>query len=177
VRVFEPGRDPVEQVITLARGERIALDIALPAASHPVELQTIPGDASVFVDGAQILGLTPLTLRLGDDDFHEVRVEKLGYEPETRMFKPDDRDPVVSLTLRAEREPRGLVMVDSATTADVWIDGRNTGFVAPTVAIQVAAGVHVIELRESSGRRSAPVRFNVRQGETLHMTLNLLGPH
>lgn len=172
VRVHQPGRDAVEQVLTLSAGERVALDIALPAASHPVEVQSVPSGASVYLDNAQIPGATPLTLLLVDDDFHEIRVEKLGYEPEVKRIAPEDRDPMVSLPLRPERMPRGLLMVDSSVAAEVWIDGKNSGYMTPTVGIQVATGERAVELRDSGGVISSTSHVNVKQGEMIHLTLN-----
>jgi serine/threonine-protein kinase len=175
LRVSKSGRDVIEQKLLVGTDERVAVDVALPPASHAVEVQSIPSGARVFLDGAQIAGQTPLTVSLADDDFHELRLEKLGYEQELKSIKPEDRDPVVSIPMRPERYPRGQIMVDSASGAEVWIDGANTGYVTPTIGIQVPAGEHAVELHDSMGVRSKVRRVTVQQGETLRLTLNVGG--
>jgi hypothetical protein len=134
-------------------------------------VQSVPDGAAVFVDGAKIAGETPVTVTLTDDDFHEVRVEKLGYEPELRAVKPEDRDAVVTLPLRAERQPRGMLAVEAAPGEQLWIDGKNSGYLTPTLPIWVAAGEHQIELRDSAGRTGAVPHVAVRQGETVHLII------
>jgi serine/threonine-protein kinase len=172
LKVSKVGRDGLEQVILIRADERLAVDVALPPASHPIEVQSIPSGAMVYLDGSRITGATPLTVSLSDDDFHELRLEKLGYEPELKAIKPEDHDPVVSIPLRPERHPRGLLVVDSSSVAEVFIDGANTGYVTPTVGIQVTAGDHAVELRDSAGTRGKVDHVTVRQGETVHLTLN-----
>jgi tRNA A-37 threonylcarbamoyl transferase component Bud32 len=173
VRVTRPGRNFAEQDVTVAAGERVAVELALPQASHPIDVETIPLAASVFIDGAQIPGETPLQVSLTDDDFHEIRVEKLGYEPTVRAMKPEDHMSRIDLKLDPEREPRGRLIVESMDTAEVFIDGRDTGFQTPTIPMRIGAGPHLVEVRDSATSRTASVKVTVRQGETLRATLSL----
>ena len=171
VRISAPGRAPIEQTVTVDAGARLVVDVTLPAASHDVEVESVPDGAAVFVDGAKIPGETPVTVTLTDDDFHEIRVEKLGYEPETRAVKPEDHDAVVTLPLRPERQPRGLVAVEAAPGDELWIDGKNSGYLTPTLPIRLTAGEHAIQLRDSTGRTRTLPHVVVRQGETLHLNI------
>ncbi|HEX6839533.1 MAG TPA: PEGA domain-containing protein, partial [Polyangia bacterium] len=171
VRVSAAGRAPVEQVVTVEPAARVVVDVALPASSRAVEVQSVPDGAAVFVDGVRIAGETPVTVTLTIDDFHEIRVERLGYEPETHAVKPEDRDAVVNLPLRPERQPRGMLAIESAPGDQLWIDGKNSGYLTPTLPIWVAAGEHLIELRDSTGRARSVPHIQVRQGETVHLTI------
>jgi serine/threonine protein kinase len=170
VRLELAGRTSVERVVRIVRGERVALDVALPAESRFVEVRSIPAGAAVFLDGAHIQGETPLTLPIDDDDFHELRLEKLGYAPETQGLKPEDRGPIV-VSLLPDKEPRGVVWVDANSSSEVFIDGKDTGFVAPTIGIHVVAGPHTLELRDENGTRGTASTVNVRRGESIHVTL------
>ena len=61
---------------------------------------------------------------------------------------------------------------------DLWvtvkgIPSTETGFVTPTrIPLRISPGDHVVELRESSGRR-ARTPVSIKQGEVLHLTLEL----
>jgi serine/threonine-protein kinase len=170
LRLEMPGRIPVERALRIADGERAAVDVVLPPESRALEVTSIPAGAAVFLDGVHTPGETPLTLPISDDDFHELRLEKLGYEPETAALKPEDRGPIV-VSLVAEKEPRGVIWVEANSNAEVFIDGKDSGFVAPTVGIQVAAGTHALELRDPSGARGAAASVALRAGESIHVTL------
>jgi hypothetical protein len=130
----------------------------------------------VFIDGAQVPGATPLTVSLADDEFHEVRVEKAGYEIGRRALKPEDREPSVTLKLEAEKEPRGRLMVDSNDSGEVFVDGQDTGFQAPTIPMRLSAGEHSVDLRDHAGHRSVTTRVTVRQGETERVSLRYPEP-
>jgi serine/threonine-protein kinase len=176
VRVEHDGRDPAEQQIELGAAERRHIDLAMLPKSRGLSVKTIPEGASLFVDGAQIPGETPLAISLAADDFHELRVEKLGYEPTVRALKPEDRDDELTLTMDTEREPRGRLIVDSSDAGEVWIDGKSTGFEAPTIPMRIAAGAHDVELRDPATGRKASARAQVRSGETVRVGLHLGGP-
>jgi hypothetical protein len=62
-------------------------------------------------------------------------------------------------------------MVDSNTTAEVWVDGIDTGYTTPTLMMEVNAGEHTVELRDSNGVRATATKVLVRQGETKRLTL------
>jgi serine/threonine-protein kinase len=173
VRVELPGRNPAEQEVELGAGARLHVALALPEASHPVAVDSLPSGAQVFVDGVQVPGETPLSVTLANDDFHEIRVEKVGFESATRRVTPEERVSSLELTLEPERQPRGRLQIDSNEGGRVYIDGKATAYDAPTFPILVEKGSHLVELRDATGRRSAPARVEIRQGETVRVTLKL----
>jgi hypothetical protein len=167
------GRDSAEQTIDLARDERRAVELALHIATRRVRVESVPSGASVFLDGFEMSGSTPMEVSLGQDDYHQIAVEKSGFETAKRAIKPEDTAQSITLTLDPELKPNGRVVVDSADGAEVWIDGKNTGFVTPTIAMRVAAGDHRIELRDPNSHRSVATQVHVTQGDTLRLTLQL----
>jgi predicted Ser/Thr protein kinase len=171
VKASRAGLDAVEQHVLLAPGERTAIQLALPARSRTVALGTSPSGARVYIDGKLVLGETPINVPLAADEFHEVRMEKLGYETNVEHVAPDDKRSRVDADLVPEREPRGEVWIDSATSAEVWVDGGPTAFVTPTLALRLPVGAHTIELRDADGSASKDV--TVHQGETLHVMLDI----
>jgi hypothetical protein len=100
-------------------------------------------------------------------------VEKLGFESAARRLTPEERVASLELTLEQEKQPRGRLQVDSSEGGRVYIDGRATAYDAPTFPILVDKGTHTVELRDATGRRSPPTRVEVRQGETVRVTLKL----
>src|SRR5207302_4771048 len=86
----------VERQVSLAAGEHAVVNVVLPPTSHKVEVRSVPEGATVYLDGRVAVGETPTTIEVTDDDFHELKVEKAGYETATRAVTPDDRDPVLT---------------------------------------------------------------------------------
>ncbi len=79
--------------------------------------------------------------------------------------------PSLTVTLKPESQARGTLMVDANGAAEVWIDGLNTGYTTPTLGIQVAAGKHVVELRDGTGGKGQSTSVTVAQGQTIRLLL------
>jgi hypothetical protein len=65
-------------------------------------------------------------------------------------------------------------MVDSNTACSVFIDGVDTGYTTPTLAIYVSVGAHLVEVRDGAGG-SAQTRVRIEQGQTLRLLLSPRG--
>jgi hypothetical protein len=140
--------------------------------TRTIEVQSIPAGGLVFVDDRLEPGETPLRVQVTDGDFHKLRIEKPGFVPFRHAVKPEDTQARLSFSLEAEREPRGVLWVDSNQAAYVFIDGVDTGLVAPTVGMIVAVGQHRVELRDSSGASVASSIVKIDQGSSLHLALD-----
>ena len=176
VRFEQAGASPVAQTVTLAAGERAVVQVAMPPSTHRLEVRSQPDGAQVFLDGRLAFGETPTYVEVTDNDFHELRLVKNGYQVEVRPLTPDDKQPALTVALKAETQPRGTVMVDSDTAAEVWIDGTASGFTTPTLAIQVSVGRHVIELRDGTGARGPSAVVDVAQGQAVRLLLGSAPP-
>ena len=141
----------LERVVHIDDGGRHSIDAHLLPRTHPVELATVPAGATAFVDGALLPGKTPLSFELTDGEYHAVRIEKSGYQTLTRKLKPDEIGALPTIVLAPETQPRGTLYVDAGGPAAVWIDGQYSGFMTPTPGLIVAAGEHVVQLRDPSG--------------------------
>ena len=174
VRISLGDRTPVDETVALADAERQFVQAVLPTASHFVEIQTKPADATVYLNGGLIIQHTPVRVQVSDDDFHQLRIEKVGYEPIETRLTPDQRQPVQLFTLEPEREPRGSVIVDSNATARVFVDGGDTGFLTPSRAIVLPVGVHTVQVQTSTGGASGLQHITLKPGETVHLSLDPL---
>jgi serine/threonine protein kinase len=173
LRLQLDGHADVERNVSVRAGERTLVELALAARSHRVSVKSAPSGATVFLDGRVVAGTTPTVMTVTDDDFHELRLERSGYEVLTHSLKPEDRQPELQLVLEPEKEPQGMMTVDGPSAAEVWVDGAFTGFTTPTLGFRVPAGEHVVALRTGDSR-SAPTKVVIKQGDHVHLTLSLL---
>ncbi len=176
IRLRRSGHADVERRVRVRTGERTMVQIALPNASHRVSVTTAPAAATVYLDGTTVLGSTPTFITVTDDDFHELRLERAGYETLTFAITPEDRKPELSFVLEPEREARGTLSVEADGLAQVWLDGVYTGYDTPTMGFRVRVGEHTIQLRDSVSILSAPTRVTIQQGEFKHLMLTVKKP-
>ena len=168
-----PGRAEVTRTVHVEPGQRADIHVVMAPVTRRVHVTAIPAGGAVFLDGDLVAPSTPATIDLQTDDFHELRIEKTGFEPYTQALTPDDTASEITATLQVERRPQGLLTIETSETAEIWLDGTETGFVTPTrIPLRISPGDHVVELRESSGRR-ARTPVSIKQGEVLHLTLEL----
>jgi len=170
LRLRRDAKSVLERQVALGEGERVVVNVVLPPASHAVEVHSVPEGAQVYLDGKLVVGETPTVIEVADDDFHELRIEKTGFEPATRALTPDDKAPALTLPLSPEKLPRGIIMVDSNTASSVWVDGVDTGYTTPTLGIYLPAGQHLVEVRDGAGGHASS-RVKVAQGQTLRLLL------
>ena len=173
VRLRHPSFSDLERVVHLDAADRQIINAHLLPRSHTVELATVPAGAVAFVDGALVAGKTPLSVELTDGDYHVVRIEKAGYETVTKKLAPDDTGTLPPFVLAPESEPRGIVFVDAAGPAAVWIDGQYSGFMTPTPGLIVSAGVHTVQLRAPNGDVVDELHAQVHKGQTERLVLEL----
>jgi serine/threonine-protein kinase len=171
VRVAKQGRS-IERTVRIEANQRLALDWALPPPVRTLELQTVPAGVTVFIDGRLENGTTPLSITVSDDDVHTIRLEKEGYETLSAPLEPDEISTSKRFELQPEQAPRATLSIDSSLAAEVWLDGGDTGFSTPSLAMRVPAGAHLVELRDAVGRLLATERIELRRGETRRLTLS-----
>jgi len=175
IKISRQGFAIVERPVAIAAGQRAALDIRLPPQSRTIHVRTVPSGATVFLENRPIASSTPADITVRTDEFYSVRVEKPGYEPLTKNITPDDTTSDLELQLDEEKLPMGYLWIDTNGAGDVWLDGAETGYTAPTFGLRVPVGDHSVELRDSSGTRSKPLKVKVGQGESVHLMIDLGG--
>ncbi len=183
VRGLAPGRHrvglrlagyaDVDREIFVTSGGRAAIDVRLPPPVREVTVRAVPADSRVFLDGELVSQTTPARLQLGLEDFHEIRVEKDGYQPKVLAVTPDDRDPEVEAVLETETLPFGTLWVDASDVAAIWIDGMDSGYQSPSLGLRLRAGKHTVELRDSAGGRSGKAKVEITQGQNIHVVLDV----
>jgi tRNA A-37 threonylcarbamoyl transferase component Bud32 len=170
VVVRRDDKTSADQSVELKPGERQALMITLPVGQRFVDVASLPAGGSIFVDG-KLRSLSPSRIELVADDFHELKLEKEGYQTVVLNLKPDDTVTSWAPSLEQETQPRGSITVEADRPAEVWIDGAFTGFRAPTLALQVSEGAHKLELRDG-GRVVTARDVTIAKGQAMHLILS-----
>jgi hypothetical protein len=168
------GFNDLERVVRIERGGRQLVDVHLTPRTRSIELTTVPAGATVFLDGGLVAGKTPLSFDFVEGEYHVMRIEKAGYRTVTKKLMPDDINSPAPIVLDAETQPRGTVFVDAAAPSEVWIDGQYSGFFTPTPGLILAAGDHMVQLRDDHGVLDE-VRVHVTKGETTRLSMQLRG--
>ncbi|HEX5059721.1 MAG TPA: serine/threonine-protein kinase [Kofleriaceae bacterium] len=172
VKLTAKGRSAVERKLTIERDARASLVVNLPPSQRGVLVRSVPGGAAVYLDNDPV-GIAPVTVTVDEEDFHELRLEKLGFAPLIRAIKPGDEEAELALTMELDAQPHSELQVDSSADAEIWIDGVDTMLETPAMGIRLAPGRHTIQLRDSTGAASKVTTIDVKPGETLRMTINL----
>lgn len=173
VTVSLANHTPAVQTVNLGERGRDAISLVLAPNSRLVEIQTMPRDATVYVNGQLLVQRTPTRISVTEDEFYQLRLERVGYQTATARITPEDHDPVLRLTLDPETQSRGVVLVDSNSAARVFVDGADSGYTTPTLGMLLPEGPHTIQL-QSGNARSAIERINLRAGGTQRVLLDLL---
>jgi serine/threonine-protein kinase len=164
------GHAAVERVVELAAGQRKVLTLQLPPTSHSVHVETTPTGATAMLDG-RLQGITPITIEISDDDFHELRLEKTGFDTVKRGLAPDIKEPNLSITLQTATRPVAHLIVSADAPLPIFVDGQDTGFVAPTIPLEILPGTHAVELRDFNGNVLAVQKVTAVSGETKRLYL------
>jgi serine/threonine-protein kinase len=137
-------------------------------ASSPLEVDSSPSGATVWVDGVAV-GATPVTLEDLSPGEHEIAVVKEGFVRATEVVTPaPDTLPLVF----ALQPARALLSIASTPSpAAVLVDGKEVGR-TPLAELALEEGIHQVEVRHP-GHESFRTRVEARLGESLHYVARL----
>jgi TonB family protein len=144
---------------------------ALPT-SGALRIESEPSGAGVRVNG-QARGQTPLDLSDLPFGRYEVRVERKGFDAQTRTVSLDARSAIGELrfTLSPPSVPAEADIVSTPPGASVSVDGRPVGS-TPLIGLQMKAGKRKIEVA-LDGYETWTGTVDVAAGETGHVDLRL----
>lgn len=196
VLVKADGFAPYETTLTLEAGVRHPLDVRLDRLTGTLVVETRPSGATIFVDGKE-KGTSPLTLeKLPLDRDTALRVEKAGYQPQTRdvEWEGDTREQTLELALEAKPTPKprrtrrarrrpsrsrsrarpsggggsGFLSVTSRQWGSVFLNRGQIAMETPLIKYKVPAGKHRVHVCYAGDRsRCTPSKtVTVRDGKT-----------
>ncbi len=144
----------------------------ISAGYGSIQVKSTPGAAAVFLDGANTGKKTTCTLTKVPVGTHTVRVEKAGYDTEKQIVTVTaDEMTEVEFTL----EGFGLIKVTSTPgSAEVYLDGADTGKKTTCTLTRVVEGSHVVKLVKTS-YESQEKTVTVNAGKTTNVDFTLKG--
>lgn len=125
LRFERAGYSPLEQTVTLSRGENFKMEYTLTPLPGGISISSVPEGAAIFVNDKK-RGVTPCVLTDLPAAVYEVRAEKDGYDPVTRKveitsgYKDEIKLVLLSSTgeLELDIRPAGV---------EVMLDGKELG--------------------------------------------------
>jgi TonB family protein len=137
-------------------------------ASSPLEVDSFPAGATVWVDGVAV-GATPVTLEDLSPEEHEIAVVKEGFVRATEVVTPAPDAPPLVFALQPARAL--LSITSTPAPAAVLVDGKEVGR-TPLSELALEEGTHEVEVRHP-GHQSFRTRVEARLGESLHYVTRL----
>jgi tRNA A-37 threonylcarbamoyl transferase component Bud32 len=163
VEVSLDGYTKVERRVDVRAHDVAELRLPLAHRLYRVHVQSTPPGAHLTADGVAV-GETPAEASLSEREFHELRIDKAGFEVWRRAIKADERPAQLQAELTPTPAEFGSLFVESDVTARVFIDGRDTGFTTPTAEIRLPPGRHMIACRDGEEVTKLPV--TIKAGDT-----------
>lgn len=120
-------------------------DVKLAVADGRIDVASVPGDASVSVNG-EFRGRTPLALRLPPGRTHRLSLSKPGYETATRELSVA-ADSGRRLEIELAAQYGDIEVTSTPANVEIWVDGERVGTTPAT--LKLTAVPHTIELRQS----------------------------
>ena len=126
----------------------VTVKASLETLLTTVVVRSTPPDASVFLDGKQVRGSTPVEIPdISADDAHKITVKKKGYRSvvQTVTLEPGERKEVqVALKplfgeIRVSSEPPG---------AEVYLNGKDMALKTPTCLSRLSPGKYKVTLKK-----------------------------
>ena len=177
------GYSPLEQTVTLSRGENFKMEYALTPLPGGISISSVPEGAAVFINGKK-RGVTPCVLTDLPAAVYEVRAEKDGYDPVTRKveiasgYKDEIKLVLLSSTgeLELDVRPAGVeVMLDGKTLGKTEENPESKAVTKPIRITGLAPGEHRVTVSHPRARpQNRVVTVMVEKGKlTRPKTINV----
>ncbi len=146
--MVKEGFKPWAKTVEPEPDKSLPIEATLERLVGTVIVRSTPPGASVFFDGKEMLGSTPMEVpEVSVDAAHKITVMKEGYANtvETVTLKPGERKEV-EVTLKALS---GEIRISSSPSgAKVYLDDKDIGRHTPTGPLPVSAGKHTVKLKK-----------------------------
>lgn len=174
IRLERSGYVPLEQTVTLSRGQRLVREFVLSARPGGVKVVSEPAGAEIFVNETK-RGVAPCTLGDLSPAVYTIRAVKAGYEPIEKTveivsgFQDEVRFSLVRSTgvLELTVRPAGVtVLVDGKLVGRTKSDGVSVTGTAPIVVREMAPGNHEVTVSHPRSRpESRTITVHVEKGK------------
>jgi len=146
IRVEKRGFKPWSEIVEPEPDKSLPIEARLERLVGAIVVRSDPPGASVFIDGQEVSGLTPIELpHVSADETHEIQVKKKGYETavQTITLKADERR---ELPFELKQALSGGVRISSIPPgAKIYLNGTYMGD-TPTSLSDLSPGKHTVKL-------------------------------
>ena len=176
LRFEYPGFSPLEQTVSLSRGETFRAEYNLTPLSGGISISSVPDGAAVFIDSRK-RGVTPCVSSDLPAGIHEVRVEKDGFDPVGRKVEiaPGRKDeirlilPSSTGMLELDVRPAGVtVMFDGKKLGVTETSEPSSAATKPIRIGRLAPGKHVVTVTHPRARpERRDIEIEIEKGKLL----------
>ena len=169
------GYREARRTITLAPGQRMAVDLALEPLVGLVLLQSSPTGAEVRIDGAD-RGRTPLLITDIPLGKYRLTFSGQGCVPKDVELQVANRTPIL-LSVPLTTDSANLVLDSTPSGADVTMDGVSRG-TTPCTLERIPSGAHKLEVNLAGYEPFVrDLSLAAAQSETLKAALKPIPAH
>jgi tRNA A-37 threonylcarbamoyl transferase component Bud32 len=168
IRVQKRGYKPWVRTVEPESGEPLPVEATLERLAGTIVVKSTPPGASVFLDGKEVSGSTPIEFpNVSADETHKIQVKKKGYETEvqTITLKANERR---ELRVVLKQPLSGEIRISSIPPgAEIYLNGtymRDT----PTRLSGLSQGNYTVRL-EKEGYTAWEKKVIVRASEPLDL--------
>ncbi len=168
------GYSPLEQTVTLSRGENFKMEYPLAPLPGGISISSVPEGAAVYINGKK-RGVTPCVLTDLPAAVYEVRAEKDGYDPVTRKaeitsgYKDEIKLVLLSSTgeLELDIRPAGVaVLLDGKELGKTEENPESNMITKPIRVSGLAPGEHIVTVSHPRARPQVrTVKVMVEKGK------------
>ena len=174
IRLERSGYVPLEQTVTLSRGQRLVREFVLSARPGGVKVVSESAGAEIFVNESK-RGVAPCTLGDLSPAVYTIRAVKAGYEPMEKTveivsgFQDEVRFSLVKSTgvLELTVRPAGVtVLVDGKLVGRTKSDGVSATGTEPIVVREMSPGSHEVTVSHPRGNpQSRTITVQLEKGK------------
>lgn len=174
LRFEHAGFSPLEQTVSLSRGEKFRAEYSLTPLPGGISITSVPEGASVFIDNRK-RGVTPCIVPDLPAGVHEVQAVKDGFDPVTRKveispgFKDEIRLVLLSSTgeLELDVRPAGVrVALDGKPLGVTEEAGTSSSATKPIRVGGLAPGRHIVTVTHPRAHpESREVEVEIEKGK------------
>ena len=174
LRFEAAGFSPLEQTVSLSRGEDFKREYALTPLPGGISITSVPEGAEVFINNRK-RGVTPCVLTDLPAAIYEVRAEKDGFDPVTRKveitagYKDEIKLVLLSSTGELELDIRPAGVTVQLDGRDIGVTAANGDSAAATKPIRVSGlkpGKHTVTVSHPRSRpQSRSIEIEVEKGK------------
>jgi hypothetical protein len=191
LRIALRGYHPLRQRVRLRPGSTHTLEFALRPLDQELQLDSNPPNADVLVDG-EMRGQTPLALSLERGKKYAIVFRKNGHVEKTVQHHADQPKAALTIVLDQAEQPKepstkrrrrrygprttipegkGVLELDVAEAAKVYIDGRFVG-TTPNFRRALDPGTYQLRVvpRQSDVQHRGTVTISERKIQRIHLT-------